>query len=739
MTDNSTEIVLKLSIDNKDYEVKIDVSKQEMLNLAKAAGVSEKQLLKSFEEMQNGLNKTSATIDKVKTSFEKVEPAIKDAGKEGKLFGYNLGQDFDGVNVTLDELAERLDDLKERFGAAVIGSEEYNRLAGEIQNVQTHLQRVKSDLAQTNQVTNISTAQTGALRGGVTQVTRALMELDPRIGSIVQGFSPFINGFNTASMKGEGFKSVITAITSQLSGPLGLGLAITGIAILLRQIPGLFETSTEKIKEQAEEVKKLRNEYETLTRRQLEQKRAETEAEISKLTSEFQQKYGVRSEFLKALPLGLGKYFESFAELGEKEQERYNTLIAQKKAIDDTAGKLGYIKNLENELNLLMEKRKEIKNETAIRAFDEQIKHYQKLIADAAVDTPERTTNQLFERKKKELEIAQSHSEKMLSIESGSDLLVGILKTQHLAQMIELYRKYGKDVTELQLELNNRIIELDTEANAERKRLSEKLFGEIKPPKDNPLDDLKIASEDELKETRLNSIADRYAREYALLDLWKERELARYADDAEMKAAIENEYSLRRNEIEEQKALSMLNIWQQTLSNLGGLFGKHTTAYKVLSTAVVGVEAGKQMAAALSPPPVGLGPVWGFTLWPFITANAAAQSASIMAVNTKGYAQGGILPEGKAGIFEGTHREIVAPERDFISVVNDLIAKSQIAVAGGFSGGGSIVSNKDVVEEIKFLRDGIKELASRPARAFLDNDEAMKIGDLYDYESRRNV
>lgn len=739
MTDNSTEIVLKLSIDNKDYEVKIDVSKQEMLNLAKAAGVSEKQLLKSFEEMQNGLNKTSATIDKVKNSFEKVEPAIKDAGKEGKLFGYNLGQDFDGVNVTLDELAERLDDLKERFGAAVIGSEEYNRLAGEIQNVQTHLQRVKSDLAQTNQITNISTAQTGALRGGVTQVTRALMELDPRIGSIVQGFSPFINGFNTASMRGEGFKSVITAITSQLSGPLGLGLAITGIAILLRQIPGLFETSTEKIKEQAEEVKKLRNEYETLTRRQLEQKRAETEAEINKLTSEFQQKYGARSEFLKSLPLGLGKYFESFAELGEKEQERYNTLIAQKKAIDETAGKLGYIKNLENELNLLMEKRKEIKNETAIRAFDEQIKYYQKLIADTAVDTPERTTNQLFERKKKELEIAQSHSEKMLSIESGSDLLVGILKTQHLAQMIELYRKYGKDVTELQLELNNRIIELDTEANAERKRLSEKLFGEIKSPKDNTLDDLKIASEDELKETRLNSIADRYEREYALLDHWKERELARYADDAEMKAAIENEYSLRRNEIEEQKALSMLNIWQQTLSNLGGLFGKHTTAYKVLSTAVVGIEAGKQMAAALSPPPVGLGPVWGFTLWPFITANAAAQSASIMAVNTKGYAQGGILPEGKAGIFEGTHREIVAPERDFISVVNDLIAKSQIAVAGGFSGGGSIVSNKDVVEEIKFLRDGIKELASRPARAFLDNDEAMKIGDLYDYESRRNV
>ncbi|NMB80994.1 MAG: hypothetical protein GYA14_04180, partial [Ignavibacteria bacterium] len=138
-------------------------------------------------------------------------------------------------------------------------------------------------------------------------------------------------------------------------------------------------------------------------------------------------------------------------------------------------------------------------------------------------------------------------------------------------------------------------------------------------------------------------------------------------------------------------------------------------------------------------PPVGLGPVWGYTLWPFIAANAAAQTASIMAVNTKGFAQGGILEPGKAGIFEGTHREIVAPEKDFISVVNDLVAKSQIAIAGGYYSGGSSINSSPLINKIDELNENIKRLAERPARAYLDNDEEIKIGDHYDYEMRRSL
>lgn len=737
MADNSTEIVLKLSIDNKDYEARIAVSKQEMVELAKATGISEKQLLKSFEEMQKGMDKTAASVDKIKSSFEKVEPAIKDAGEEGKQFGYNLGQDFDGVNVTLAELSERLDDLKERFGAAAIGSEEYNHLANEIQIVQGHLQRVKEDLTKTGAVTNITTAQTGALRGGVTQVTRALMELDPRIGSVVQGLGPFINGFNTASMKGGGFKQTLTAITGQLAGPMGLGLAITGVAILLKTLPDLFGSTTEKVKEQAEEVKKLRNEYETLTRRQLEVKRAETEAEISKLTSEFQQKYGSRSELLKAVPLGLGKYFESFAELGEKEKERYETLIAQKKAIDETASKLGYIKGLENELNLLMQKRKEIKSETAIRAFDEQIEYYQKLVDEASIDAPDRRTKKIFEQKKSELEIVQRHTEFMLSLETENDLLVEKLKYGHLAQMIELYKKYGQDVTGLQLELSKREIEIAAKADSERKALLEKVTGDFKKPDDIPLDDLKIASSDELRESEINGIQNQYEREYALLDLWKERELERYADDAAMKAAIDAEYLTKKNELQHAQAEAELQMAAQTLDILSGMINENTAVGKALAvtTAIINTYEGASKAIAQ-------GGIFGPALAAMVVAAGMANVSKIVAVNQpkmKGYATGGILEPGKAGFIEGTHRELIAPEKDFISVVNDLVARSQIAIAGGYSGSGAIYSNKDVVGELKFLRDEIKDLASRPARAFLDNDEAMKIGEHYDYEIRKEI
>jgi len=724
MANENTEIVLKLSIDNKDYEARIAVSKQEMVELAKATGISEKQLLKSFEEMQKGMDKTAASVDKIKSSFEKVEPAIKDAGEEGKQFGYNLGQDFDGVNVTLAELSERLDDLKERFGAAAIGSEEYNHLANEIQVVQGHLQRVKEDLTETGEVTNTTTAQTGALRSGVTQVGWALRDLDPRLGSVVQGLSPFINGFNTASMRGGGFKQTLTAITGQLTGPLGIGLAITGVALLLRHLSSSFEDNTETIKKNKEEVDKLKESYKQMSKEQLD-------AEIIRVRTLLSREPSTISKGIPQFGIEPSQIFTTDTGKKLKEQLDYLNLLKS------STGDLLFLENRRKELN---EKIADLRNISEglisphslklLESYKAELKSIDERINGLTGQEKDKT----FERNKRILEIAQNHSEKMIAIETQNDLIVEKIKIAHLAQMIELYKKYGQDYSELQLDLKNKELELEARANAERKELADKMGSDIKDPEDIQL---KIATQEEIDKAKANSIENRFKREHELLNLWREQELARYADDAAMKAAIDAEYLTKKNELQHAQAEAELQMAAQTLNILSGMINENTAVGKALAvtTAIINTYEGASKAIAQ-------GGIFGPALAAMVVAAGMANVSKIVAVNQpkmKGYATGGILEPGKAGFFEGTHKEIIAPEKDFISVVNDLVARSQIAIAGGYSGGGASASSAPLINKIDELNDNIKKLAERPSRAFLDNDEAMKIGDHYDYETRRSI
>ena len=51
-----------------------------------------------------------------------------------------------------------------------------------------------------------------------------------------------------------------------------------------------------------------------------------------------------------------------------------------------------------------------------------------------------------------------------------------------------------------------------------------------------------------------------------------------------------------------------------------------------------------------------------------------------------------------------------------------------------FNGSGG--DNSSLTSEVKMLREEIRDLASRPSRAYFDNDEALKVGQFYDYEQR---
>jgi ATP-dependent Lon protease len=200
---------------------------------------------------------------------------------------------------------------------------------------------------------------------------------------------------------------------------------------------------------------------------------------------------------------------------------------------------------------------------------------------------------------------------------------------------------------------------------------------------------------------------------------------------------IHNWYAQQRTQIDFQEQQARLSNWSRTLGQLAGLFNKHTAAYKILATAQVWIETYKGIAALYAPPPIGVGPL----LAPFASAAlygmAGLQTANIMGLKTDmpGYNTGGILPAGKVGFFEGNHREIVAPEKDFISVVNDLIGQQRIALDGGYSGGNS----SEFMKEIKQLNSNFEKYATRPIPAFITQDEFNKGYTEADYNARKDV
>jgi hypothetical protein len=183
--------------------------------------------------------------------------------------------------------------------------------------------------------------------------------------------------------------------------------------------------------------------------------------------------------------------------------------------------------------------------------------------------------------------------------------------------------------------------------------------------------------------------------------------------------------------------MSQLSQTANMLGQLAGLFGQHTTAYKTLAIAQTWIETYKSIAALYSPPPVGVGPV----LSPFMTgavlAMGALQTANIAKQDTsmKGYAAGGRLPAGKAGIIEGTHNEIIAPEEDFKTVVRDLYGEGvrHALIDLKMSGGLSATSIQDL-REIKAELTGLKSTISNLDKsigngiaAYLDDKQAKKI------------
>lgn len=144
----------------------------------------------------------------------------------------------------------------------------------------------------------------------------------------------------------------------------------------------------------------------------------------------------------------------------------------------------------------------------------------------------------------------------------------------------------------------------------------------------------------------------------------KELEVKASEEAAYAKLRVEQDTNEMIQQTVEETERAKLEMAQGTLQNIASLFAQHTVAYKVFSIAQATIDTYKAATAALGTPPVG---PWNIAFAASIIAAGLANVAKI--VSTKvGFAQGGLLPAGKAGIVEGWHNEIIAPEKTFIDV-----------------------------------------------------------------------
>jgi len=191
-------------------------------------------------------------------------------------------------------------------------------------------------------------------------------------------------------------------------------------------------------------------------------------------------------------------------------------------------------------------------------------------------------------------------------------------------------------------------------------------------PEDIDMTDVYLDEYEKVQRLKLQMIDNEYARQQALADYEHNLAVEKFGDLESLKL----EHDMKIAEIDKLKEEAITNNAVSTLQTIGAAFGKHTLAYKMMastqaliSTWQMAQEAYKSAATI---------PLVGFILAPAAAAAAVATGlgnvAKINSTNVEtGYAEGGLLPKGKAGFVEGWHNEIIAPEETFIDVLNSSI------------------------------------------------------------------
>ena len=206
------------------------------------------------------------------------------------------------------------------------------------------------------------------------------------------------------------------------------------------------------------------------------------------------------------------------------------------------------------------------------------------------------------------------------------------LRKAQAAAELALAKKKEEDLKNLKLQFRELDLQLEQE-EAENKQAFEEIKGE------------------ERFQRILESIGNERAIRLAgqaqrLLDEGKQQQALKLLRDAEIKAVEDVEK--KKTDIQKKEQQARISI----VSNLGALVnaaaGKQTklgfALQKAAAIANVIIAGQQAQAAALAPPPLGLGPVKGAGLAGLIKGNTILQVGTIAATAIQGFQDGGIVP-----------------------------------------------------------------------------------------------
>ena len=310
---------------------------------------------------------------------------------------------------------------------------------------------------------------------------------------------------------------------------------------------------------------------------------------------------------------------------------------------------------------------------------------------------------------------AQRHEIAMMEIAGKSDEEIKLKKIDHYYQMEQLLIKHNQSTSGI----HNSIIEAEAQFEADKNK--KKLDAEEKFWQDTEnqmasddaksFEDMKKRRDEkaELKKVSTENNTDMYARQTEEADIEHEANLTRilsYKNYTELKTQYDKQHELKLKEIEQAKSDNQIAQTTRAVTAVAGIFGKQTLAYKVLTGAVILMEGIKAAQAALSPPPIGLGPVFGIPLAVATGVTTAVNLAKLAAVKVTGYASGSTALVGENG------PEIIAPLQEYAGG-QAMMVKSVLDVVDYH-----LQSRAPAVSQLSFA--GIEKIMSEKLQGFTE-------------------
>lgn len=711
------EILLKLIIDDKEAVATLQFDQQQVDNLR---------------------NKASGLTDTYVAAFKKITNQVFQYNEVSEEAVNATAQWLASQNLTQDEILQTIATLQQLNENVNMNSSEWTRNATALANLtaahdqlleqKTAMIPAQRGMVQGSQNMTMAMSQLGFAVGDASMITlnfrMALMGVSNNIPFIVQYF---VQAAREAKNMGETFGSLVM---KSLRGGGGLILGINALMLLLNVLPGLFSSATKEMEKQKDEIKDLAKEYENLSVIMMKHQMQTLEAR--KKVLELEQQKLQRTETTTELDISEGSGIVTSNEVTRTIITDQESFDRNKEELEEINKKLTAIERTatlaEGKVRRILSGNYDL---TSINKVKDAIDALNKEFADAGSDE---------ERSKFQERIDQLEEIKQ-KMEGGSGIY-GILNllNEEIERMEENLNKASS-------------VELAKQINDELKELKNKRFrieveiGIITPPEkpeeilpdfldeDVVLPDAQYAFYDELEKMRIDTIDNEFERQRALVDYEYEMGLERYKNYENFEEVKLNLYAAKRKaeaEIDRMEAEHQLETYSMMFGQLAGMFGEHTAAYKVFAIGQTIVDTYRAAAAALTPPPVGAGPLLGPALAATTIISGLARVAKIQQTDMSytGMATGGIM------IAEAGEPEVIAPAKEYAKGWAEVAWLTSIAIDKKLENmklslgmNGFAADTESLRKELVQLRNEFVMYAEKSR--LIGDDEINKIGTKY--------